>query len=92
VAAKKTPSKEDLRHLGGDAEEGGAAGWEAPRRRGSEAAAAAAAAVDAPGVAAVVQRCRCCRAEVSLLLCCLDEPYSNRQIVTTIHASWFHWD
>jgi hypothetical protein len=60
VAPKKTPSKEDLRQLGGDAEEGGAAGWEAPRRRGSEAAAAAA-----------VGRCawyRCCLAEVSLLL------------------------
>jgi hypothetical protein len=38
VASKKTPSKEDLRQLGGDAEEGGAAGWEAPCRRGSEAA------------------------------------------------------
>jgi hypothetical protein len=31
MAVKKTPSKEDLRQLGGDAEEGGAAGWEAPR-------------------------------------------------------------
>jgi hypothetical protein len=62
VAAKKTPSKEDLRQLGGDAEEGGVAGWEAPRRRGSEAAAAAAAAVGR------CAWCRCCLAEVSLLL------------------------
>jgi hypothetical protein len=56
AAAKKTPSKEDLRQLGGDAEEGGAARWEALRRRGSEAAVGrcAVSLLSCRGVAAVV--------------------------------------